>query len=107
MADETYVATEADRPTCDIHTYHLDVKGVPAMYDGRTTLAGRWANMCQPCFQAVGVGLGTGKGQRILVGTKPTPDPERKRSQIQAAVNAGDLGMLQDLIGDDDPADYL
>lgn len=33
------------------------------MYDAKTAY-GPWANMCEDCFNTVGVGLGTGLGQQ-------------------------------------------
>lgn len=33
------------------------------MYDGKTCY-GPWANMCDTCFNTIGVGLGTGLGQQ-------------------------------------------
>jgi hypothetical protein len=53
----------AERPNCDIHFYEKNTT-VPALYDGKTK-QGRWANMCQSCFEIHGVGLGTGKGQKL------------------------------------------
>lgn len=32
--------------------------------DGKTSMRGLWANMCDPCHQSIGVGLGLGRGQR-------------------------------------------
>ncbi len=102
MADEAYVTA---LPTCDIH-WHTRNERVSAAYDAKT-ISGPWANMCADCFQAYGVGLGTGKGQRLILGTQPAPDPERLRSQILAAISAGDLAMAEDLIGDGDLGEYL
>lgn len=33
------------------------------MYDAKTCY-GPWANMCETCFNTIGVGLGTGLGQQ-------------------------------------------
>jgi hypothetical protein len=55
-------------PNCNIHAAHKGDPNVPALYDGKTVL-GPWANMCQECFDEVGVGLGTGRGQKLVVKT--------------------------------------
>ena len=47
--------------TCDI--CHSQVGDV--MYDAKTVY-GPWANMCENCFNTIGVGLGTGLGQRYV-----------------------------------------
>ena len=54
------------RPDCDIHKYHHNTPGVPAVVDGKT-IHGPWANMCADCFGSNGIGLGTGKGQMLLL----------------------------------------
>jgi hypothetical protein len=63
MSDRVEVAA---LPMCDVHTYLKGKDDVPAAYDGKTT-SGPWANMCQECFDELGVGLGTGLGQRLVV----------------------------------------
>jgi hypothetical protein len=57
-------------PECDNHRYYLGKPGVDAHYNARTK-TGSWANLCQPCFDTLGVGLGVGYGQRLVV-TEPT-----------------------------------
>lgn len=52
------------RPSCDIHLYEKNTT-VAAHYDAKTK-QGRWANLCQSCFEIHGMGLGTGKGQRLI-----------------------------------------
>jgi len=41
-----------------------DFCGKEAKYDGKTQ-NGKWAYMCNDCFQMNGLGLGVGLGQRI------------------------------------------
>jgi hypothetical protein len=50
----------SELPSCDFC-------GLPAKFDGRTKLAGAWANMCTNHFIEAGIGLGLGKGQRLLL----------------------------------------
>lgn len=45
---------------CDFHPH------LTAVVDGKT-IFGPWANMCDECFEHVGVGLGLGRGQRLIV----------------------------------------
>ena len=52
------------RPSCDLCKYMDGKDGVPAQYDGRTTM-GPWAAMCEKHFKSHGTGLGTGNGQKI------------------------------------------
>lgn len=52
------------RPSCDLCKYMDGKDGVPAQYDGKTTM-GPWAAMCEKHFKSHGTGLGTGNGQKI------------------------------------------
>lgn len=45
---------------------NCDFCGEVANYDARTRV-GSWANMCQLCFDNLGVGLGLGLGQRLVL----------------------------------------
>jgi len=45
---------------------NCDFCGQVANYDAKTKLRA-WANMCQICFDDLGVGLGTGLGQRLVL----------------------------------------
>lgn len=63
MATEVEVA---EIPDCDIHKLSKGQPGVPAEYDGATTI-GPWAYMCGECFMLYGQGLGTGVGQRLIL----------------------------------------
>jgi hypothetical protein len=61
-------------PNCDFGDlgnaraeFHNNADSVPARYDGATYDMGRWANMCEPHFTAIGVGLGTGRGQKLIL----------------------------------------
>ncbi len=47
-------------PKCNICMKH------EAKYDGKTLLTGRWAYMCQECFDIYGIGLGLGLGQELI-----------------------------------------
>jgi len=51
----------AQLPDCDI----CSKPKRKARIDGATT-TGRWAFMCELCFNSLGSGLGTGKGQVLL-----------------------------------------
>ncbi len=53
-----------EKKTCDIHWYDKKTPGIVAHYDAKTKM-GPWANMCEACFQEVGIGLGTGLGQKF------------------------------------------
>lgn len=74
----TETAWTGPRPSCDICKYLDGKDGVPAQYDGRTTM-GPWAAMCEKHFKSHGTGLGTGNGQKITgttasSGSMATPD---------------------------------
>lgn len=108
--DGTWVVV-AGRPNCDIHQM-VEHQRVEALYDGKTT-HGPWANMCQVCFEAVGVGLGTGRGQRLLLASEmeetednPPTDADIRRD-LQAAVEAGDFDLAEDILGDRDIAEFM
>jgi hypothetical protein len=59
----TEVKTFVNPPKkCDI--CKCELKSV--FFDAKTKM-GPWANMCQDCFNKLGVGLGTGKGQKYKV----------------------------------------
>lgn len=47
---------------CDIHAASNYAK--PALYDARLK-DGRWADLCQACFNANGCTLGLGKGSKL------------------------------------------
>jgi hypothetical protein len=49
--------------TCDICKKNL----VSVFFDAKTKM-GPWANLCQDCFNKLGVGLGIGKGQKYTIG---------------------------------------
>ena len=53
--------------TCDV--CYSQVGDV--MYDAKTVY-GPWANMCENCFNTIGVGLGTGLGQRYVKNNEGT-----------------------------------
>ena len=59
MSDHTSVRI-AEPKFCDFHPH------VVARVDGKT-IFGPWANMCDDCFEHVGVGLGLGRGQELIV----------------------------------------
>ena len=101
MSDTVYVPS---LPDCDMHK----VTGitVAAAFDARTT-SGRWANLCQECFDVHGVGLGTGKGQRFIVGSEPRRNRSEVRREILRALEAGDIEAAFDACGDEDPALFL
>lgn len=52
-------------PDCDIHWFQKD-QTVPAVYDARTK-DGRWANVCQECFDEHCYGTGLGRGQKLIL----------------------------------------
>lgn len=101
MGDFTYVIS---KPDCDIHKIEKDTPGVEASYDARTN-DGRWANVCDECFETHTPGvLGTGRAQQLVVGEAP---PRDRRAEVMAAAESGDIEAFFDAVGDGDIADYL
>ena len=49
---------------------HKRTEDDPYFYDAKTILQGRWATLCQTCFDNIGIGLGTGLGQKYDSKTK-------------------------------------
>lgn len=65
MPDHTTVIVDK-LPQCDLCFAEKHIKGVPALYDGKTDF-GPWAYMCEEHFLLHGVGLGLGCGQRLIL----------------------------------------
>ena len=103
MSNTVYIS---HKPMCDIHKYMLNDANVPAAYDGKTT-DGRWANMCESCFEENGVGLGTGMGQKFIFGEPPEENPAEKRDEITQAIAEGRTDDVWDLVGDGDLLDFI
>lgn len=63
-----------EMPDCDVH--RAGGEKVTAEYDAKLTgMGGRWAFVCQECFEQYGPGrLGTGYGQKLL------PEPKGTKS---------------------------
>lgn len=90
----------AEFPICDI------CKKETAMYDA-PTMYGPWANMCADDFAGhAGAGADSLGYQFVLPGEKQRSE-DTLAKEIRDAVNAGDLDLAGDLIGDRDFAEFL
>lgn len=79
----------------------------PAAYDAATH-NGQWAYVCEDHFQSeTRRQLGTGKGQKlILAGSTETSDVDRRQA-ARDALEAGDFEAFEEIVGDEDPIDYM
>ncbi len=64
---------------CQLCKHDDGIDGVVAMYDAMVKGAGgRWAYMCQKCFNEYGVRLGVGFGQRLVYSDEILAELEKK-----------------------------
>lgn len=101
MSEETYVS---DAGQCDF----CQQSGVTrkAKYDFKTQW-GPWAKGCEAHFLNNGIKLGTGFGQRLIEGEPPERTDSDIRSDIMAAIEAGDYDAMEDALGDRDIAEFI
>ena len=96
--------TVAKLPNCDVCA-SAGIRDQVAKYDGKTIM-GPWANMCQACFADLGVGLGLGRGQELIM-RQADEQPHDRRRDLWAAIEAGNLDLAEEIIGDGDLAGWL
>lgn len=103
MAGQAYVS---QLPDCDF----CKMSGVTrkAQYDFKTK-DGRWANGCAIHWtnHRASMTLGTGWGQRLVVGEPPERTDDDIRSDLAAAIEAGDYDAMEEALGDRDFAEFM
>jgi hypothetical protein len=102
MSDKVYV-TRA--PQCD---FGGDTHKNKAKYDFKTSW-GPWANGCEIHWRTnrATPELGTGFGQRIIEGEEPERTDDDIRSDLAAAIEAGDFDAMEEALGDRDFAEFM
>lgn len=107
MSDVAYVS---ELPPCDFCSTSDSphVKNRKALYDFKTSW-GPWANGCEVHWRTnrATPTLGTGWGQKLVVGEPPERTDEDIKSDVQAAIEAGDWDAFEDAVGDRDPIEFL
>jgi hypothetical protein len=71
------------------------------------TASGPWAYLCDDCFDSHAARGAFGLANELVVGDKPEMSVKERRSAIYAALEKGDLDLVDDLIGDGDIAEWL
>ena len=98
MATEVFIP---EPKACDLHPDCV------AAYDLRLP-GGRWGNVCEATYHTLGdPPLGVGRGQRLIVGEAPERTDSDIRTEIRAAIEAGDFEAAFDAAGDRDPLEFL
>lgn len=97
MSHQVYVTS---LPKCDIHGTH------DAKYDAKMP-SGPWAYMCAEMFRDLGCKTGTGYGQELVVGEEPERTDDDIKSDLMAAIEAGDFDAAEEALGDRDIAEFM